>query len=143
MIIPSARTESSDTNKKENAMTTIKNLTPHAVNIIGADGSTLISFEPDSTIPAPRLKRAKADMIEIKVQGGVQVPVSLGADLVQEFEDSAGLPDAEEGVLFIVSRFVAVEAAKMGRKDFLVPDLLVRDDEGNIIGCKALATVSA
>ena len=66
-------------------MTTIKNLTPHAVSIIGADGSTLISFEPDSTIPAPRLKRAQADTIKVKVQGGIQVPVSLGADLVQEF----------------------------------------------------------
>ena len=31
----------------------------------------------------------------------------------------------------------------MGRKDFLVPDLLVRDEGGNITGCKALATVSA
>lgn len=123
--------------------TTIKNLTPHAVNIIGADGSTLISFEPDSTIPAPRLKRAKADMIEIKAQGGIQVPISLGADLVQEFEDGSGLPDVEEGTLFIVSRFVAVEAAKMGRKDFLVPDLLVRDEGCSIIGCKALATVGA
>lgn len=119
-------------------MTTIKNLTPHAVSIIGADGSTLISFEPDSTIPAPRLKRAKADMIEVRVQGGVQVPISLGADLVQEFEDGAGLPDAEEGTLFIVSRFVAVEAAKMGRKDFLVPDLLVRDEGGTSLVARLL-----
>lgn len=71
-------------------MTTIKNLTPHAVSIIGADGSTLISFEPDSTIPAPRLKRAKADMIEVRVQGGVQVPISLARILCRSLRMAPG-----------------------------------------------------
>ena len=50
-----------------------------------------------------------------------------------------GLPDPEEGVVWIVSRVVA-EAAKE-RDDLLVTDDAVRDDQGRIIGCRALARI--
>ena len=52
-----------------------------------------------------------------------------------------GLPDFKEGTFYVVSRVVADAAKIIGRYDCLVPDEFVRDSEGNIIGCRALAEV--
>lgn len=48
-----------------------------------------------------------------------------------------GLPDPRPFVQYIVSRVVA-EAAR-DRDDLLIPDDTVRDEQGRIIGCRALA----
>lgn len=50
-----------------------------------------------------------------------------------------GLPEPDPAcrVRYIVSRVVA-EAAR-GRADLLIPDDTVRDEQGRIIGCRALA----
>lgn len=57
----------------------------------------------------------------------------------QEFGDVSGLPPYKEGDWIIVSRMVT--SACKDRKDLLVPAKLVRDDNGNIVGVRALETI--
>ena len=53
------------------------------------------------------------------------------------------LPCYEAGVFLIVSRMVAEAAKAQGRTtgDLLVPDDMVRNSEGHILGCRAFAIV--
>ena len=53
------------------------------------------------------------------------------------FGDVIDLPAPQDGVFFIVSRLVL--SACPDRNDLLVPNDLVRDDNGNIIGAKSFA----
>ena len=53
------------------------------------------------------------------------------------FGKTTDLPEKVEGVYLIVSRMI-LEANK-DRDDLLVPNELVRDETGNIVGCKSLA----
>ena len=48
-----------------------------------------------------------------------------------------GLPEAEEGVYYIVSGLVAAAAVKLGRNDCLAPGALVRDrnNPSTVLGC--------
>ena len=56
------------------------------------------------------------------------------------FGEVDGLPEPQEGTIFIVSALVA-QALKGARDDLVVPDDTVRDDRGVIIGCKSFARV--
>jgi len=51
--------------------------------------------------------------------------------------DVEGLPDPIPGTVFLVSRIV--KAAVPDRMDCMVPDDLVRDSEGRVIGCRRLS----
>lgn len=53
-----------------------------------------------------------------------------------QFGEPEGLPDFEEGVFYITSQLV--KSALPQRSDLLVPAEVVRDENGNIIGCKSL-----
>ena len=50
-------------------------------------------------------------------------------------DEIAGLPDPQEGVVYIAS---AVIAADVRRPDVLSPGRLVRDDDGAVIGAAGL-----
>lgn len=65
---------------------------------------------------------------------GISIPVNATS-----FGEVVGLPDLQPGVGYIVSVLTA-QAAK-GRDDIFVTDDAVRDAEGRIIGCRALACV--
>ena len=56
------------------------------------------------------------------------------------FGEVDGLPEPQEGTIFIVSALVA-QALKGVRNDLVIPDDTVRDEQGRIIGCRALARV--
>ena len=62
------------------------------------------------------------------------IPVNLSV-----FGEISGLPAPVEGTVYVVSRIVA-EACK-NRDDLLIVDDTVRDEDGRIIGCRALAYV--
>ena len=109
-------------------MTTIvKNATPHAVKMCGENNEVLRTFEPTGVIPRCSVTRKQIGELD-----GVPINTSV-------FGAVEGLPEPEEGVVWIVSRVVA-EAAKE-RDDLLVTDDAVRDDQGRIIGCRALARI--
>lgn len=104
----------------------LKNLTPHQIILVRADGSKEV-LEPEGIVPRVRMTAVSAGEV-------LGIPVVISAPLGVE-----GLPDPEPGVFFIVSR--AVAAAAPSREDLLVPDGLVRDEEGKVIGARRLARV--
>jgi hypothetical protein len=102
----------------------IVNLTPHTVTIRG------LRFPPSGTIA--RCVEVIEDRGYISV-GGFSVPI-----IAKRFGQVEGLPDPEPGVLYITSALTAQVAWAAGRTDVACPGDPVRDDEGRIVGAKAL-----
>ena len=104
--------------------TKIINLTPHVLNIIGADGTT-VNIAPEAT-PA----RVKSTQTVTSIINGLEVfTTTYGA--------VEGLPAPAPGVVYVVSRMV--KSAVPSRPDVLVPGALVRDTDGRVIGARGLA----
>ena len=102
----------------------IINLTPHAVNIITNSGD-IITFEPSGNIA-----RCKQETVYVGDIDGIPLTsTSFG-----EVED---LPLPSDGCYYIVSRLIM--SACPNRSDLLGPNELVRDDNGNIIGCRSFS----
>lgn len=101
----------------------VKNLTPHPIHVVDAQGNVLKTFQSDGLV------RLKASTVHagFTVDG---VPVTQ-----TEFGAPEGLPQAEEGTFFIVSQLV--KSALPARNDLLVPADVVRDANGAIIGCRS------
>ncbi len=111
----------------------IVNLTPHAVNIVGDDKNVVATVEPSGVVA--RARQTDENIGEVVVDGQT---VTLVESVFGEVED---LPEPTEEVAFIVS-FITVSAARAhGRStaDLLTTSGPVRDAEGRIIGCRALA----
>lgn len=102
---------------------TIHNYTPHPVHIVGEDGTIAVTIHNSGLI------RLKATTVADEPIDGI--PTSRTA-----FGEPEGLPEYEEGTYYIVSQLV--KSALPQRTDLLVPAEVVRDADGNIIGCKSL-----
>lgn len=103
-------------------MTQIKNLTPHPINICNNAGKIIRVFQSEGLV---RLKAVTVSAGEID-----GIPVSR-----TEFGQPEGLPEFQDGVFIVVSQLV--KNALPSRSDLLVPAEVVRDEKGNIIGCKS------
>jgi hypothetical protein len=106
----------------------IINLTPHAVNIINAD-NTVITF------PSEGNARCNQTTKKIGEINGIPLTETSFGEVIDLPE-----PNPVFGVHFtyyIVSRLV-MQACPL-RADLLVPNDIVRDSEGKIIGCKSFA----
>ena len=101
------------------------NCTPHPITLLGADGVVLFTLPKGEVVP-----RLSQSTKEVEVVEGISITET-------SFGDTQDLPDTQEGVLLIVSRLVL--SGNPDRKDLVVPNELVRDDAGNIVGCKSLA----
>lgn len=113
-------------NKEENDI--LKNLTPHEVKIFKLNGTTP---DLDVVIEAGGAV-ARVSCEYIKVDKKVD-----GIDLYRPvFGEVTGLPDYEEGVYLLVSAMVR-EALPL-LSDLVSPGQLLRDDDGNVIGCLGL-----
>jgi hypothetical protein len=109
------------------------NLTPHAIHLHGAGGIT--------TVPADgRVARCAtiATPAGAAFDGTPLMRRSFGAVTMS---DGTSFPDPQEGTMFIVSALVG--AALPGRDDVASPGNLVRDPDGNIIGCTDLTLAPA
>ena len=106
-------------------MKKIINLTAHDVNVVCSNGD-VITFSPSGTV-------ARC------TQTTTQIGCVNGIPLTQtSFVFVLDLPQVQKDTIFIVSRLV-LNACKGVRDDLIVPNDLVRDDNGNIIGCKSFA----
>jgi hypothetical protein len=103
---------------------TIINKTPHPVHIVDAAGNIVRTFPKSDTLI--RLKSAVRPLANFD---GVPVTETI-------FGEPEGLPAYESGIYYIVSQLV--KAALPDRFDLLVPAEMLRDKEGNIIGCQSL-----
>lgn len=102
---------------------TIVNLTPHTVNILNEDNSVMMSIE---SVGECRVSTSVKDEGNL---GGIPLTMT-------DFGKVENLPQFKLNTYYIVSRLV--KQAMPERWDLLVPSGIVRDAEGNIIGCKSL-----
>ena len=104
----------------------LKNFTPHNVVIV-IDSTKKIVIPSDGIA---RVTETKTVAPSIDVDGAII------ETFISSFGEVENLPPQEEGVMVIVSALAA--SAAIARDDLLVPGELVRDDGGNIVGCKSL-----
>lgn len=98
------------------------NLTPHAINVL-LEGRKI-------EIPSSGIARCSQTSKPVGEVNGVPLTTT-------NFGKVKGLPERTSGTLFIVSRVIM--SACPTRIDLLVPNDMVRDEEGKIIGCKSFA----
>lgn len=108
-------------------MTTLINLTPHVITIHGADGAVVVL--PSAGVA--RVSEARTPREALVLPTGEVIPVTSPA-----YGEVTGLPDAREGVVWVVSAMV--RAALPDRRDLASPGNLLRDAGGNPLGCQGL-----
>lgn len=108
---------------------TLINLTPHAVTVI-IDDQQQITIPPSGQVARCTEITESNGAVNLD---GFQIPV-----VKKRFGQVLNLPPKQEGVYYIVSLAVA-QAAR--RDDLLIPDELVRDKNGVILGCRRFAKV--
>jgi len=104
----------------------IINLTPHPIIIIKENGEKIILEKCNNP--------ARCDSFRVKVCEINGISVNKVC-----FGQIYNLPEKRENTIYIVSRIIA-EAAK-DRDDLYIVDETIRDENGNIIGCKSLAKI--
>ena len=102
----------------------IRNMTPHKVSVFNDQEEVVAVFEPVG------LARCTQSTQVIGSVNGINITDSV-------FGEVEGLPEEQPGVYFIVSRLCL--SACPNRHDLLVPNELVRDEDGNIIGCRSFS----
>jgi len=128
------------------------NLTPHQINFvtsynieIGVDElgtpeyvteERIHSVPPSGTVARCKVDRKEVDSFILEDVDGWDITVPITSARFGEVE---GLPEPQEGTIYIVSNLVA--QAVPDREDVFFPDDLVRDEHGNIIGCRALGKI--
>lgn len=94
------------------------NLTPHTINEVTSG----------LTIPASgRVARVKSRTIKVAEHANAPIYSS-------EFGDIEGLPEPQDGVIYIVSS-LALNSIPPSRTDVVAPGNLQRDENGNPMGC--------
>jgi len=110
----------------------VVNLTPHALNLMPA-GPTgpAVTIPPSGQVARCAVTRVQVDTVTVD---GVSVPVNK-----TQFGTVSDLPGPQPDTIYVVSALVA--QAVPDRQDVFIVDDAVRDDQGHIIGAKALAHV--
>ena len=113
----------------------IKNYTPHPIRIIKVNSNDLITelvatFPPEKVSVRLEQKTLQAGYINTF---GAKIPITK-----TEFGKAENLPEPKDGVYLIVSRLI--KTAYPNREDLLVPNEIVRDEEGKTIGALSLAS---
>ena len=97
------------------------NCTPHPIQLLDSDNNLMISLPKGEVIP-----RLSQSTKQVDVVNGISITET-------QFGETQDLPESQDGVLLLVL------SANPNRTDLVVPNELVRDGSGNIIGCKSLA----
>ena len=106
-------------------MANLINLTPHAINIINSE--TKITIEPSGVVARVSMKQEQIGTIN-------DIPVFRNT-----YGKPEGLPEPKEDTYYIVSALLAQAVPE--REDVLITSNPIRDSEGRIIGCGALAHI--
>ena len=109
-------------------MTKIINMTPHPIIILDEENVTIARFESKGQI---RLKQKHFPWGNLLVHFKGKVPITISS-----FGKPEGLPERGFQTYYIVSQLI--KSALPNRNDLLVPAEVVRDKDGNIIGCRSL-----
>ena len=96
------------------------NLTPHKINVAGK------TIEPSGTVARVKIERTLLSTLD-----DIPIYITVPGPIID-------LPEEELDTLYIVSAMVRTHEDCRYRYDVLSPGNLVRDDQGNIIGCDGL-----
>jgi len=102
------------------------NLTPHVLNVI-CEGEVVLSIPPSGEV-------ARVSVKMVHNGGYDKAPGVVIPQYVAEYGDLVGMPEPD-GRVFITSLVVAQKAR---RCDVVSPGELVRNDQGQPIGCRGL-----
>ena len=103
----------------------IVNCTPHAINFVNDTGEVIRTIEPSGILP--------------RVSSSIEVVGEIDGipDESTSYGDVVDLPEKQDGVILVVSAMVASRLPD--RDDLRIPGRQVRNDRGQIIGCKSLS----
>ena len=104
---------------------TIINLTPHPVNLLDVDANVIITFHTEGLA-----RCSQNDVIIGKLNKDIILTKTSYGEVI-------GLPEQSPRTFYIVSRLV--RNALPNRTDLLVPNQLIRDSEGQIVGCRSFS----
>lgn len=109
---------------------TLINLTPHPITIIRE------GLEPLTVAPSGTIARAAQSSRELRITDSIRIIETV-------YGKVEGLPAPELDTYYLVSGFVmsALAATNEYRNDVLKPEDFVRDENGNITGCRALSVM--
>lgn len=107
----------------------IINLTPHPINVVDKYGKVIMTFPPSGLVARCDVDLELDKVLEID---GVEIPIYRTT-----FGEVSNLPREEPDTFYIVS--AAVAKAEIERRDLLIPNDLLRDKSGTIIGCHSFA----
>lgn len=110
------------------------NATPHAVNILGAQGELLLDLPPSGLVL--RCETRTQPWGDLTVEGRA-VPVTRTVLGEVRTEDGDPLPAPQPGVAYVVSALVRLAAPE--RDDLFSPGPLVRNGAGVVTGCLGLS----
>ena len=105
---------------------TIINLTPHPVNLLDVDANVVITFHSEGLA-----RCSQNDVIIGKLNKDIILTKTNYGEVI-------GLPEQSPRTFYIVSRLV-LNACAGKRNDLLVPNQLIRDSEGQIVGCRSFS----
>lgn len=108
----------------------IVNLTPHALNFLGAENRVVLTV-PSSGVARAAQRRESIGTIDTD---GVTLPVTRST-----FGAVEGLPAEKDDTIYVVSAITAQAVPE--REDVFIVDDSVRDENGRIIGVRGLAHV--
>ena len=109
-----------------------KNYTPHAINILDNDNNIIKTIPSEGNI---RVSTKSETFYKIPL-GDYVIPINKTNFGELEYP---GNYDIENSNFIIVSRIVKNHPDKINDDRFIVPDGIVRDSQGNIIGCKSFS----
>jgi hypothetical protein len=115
--------------KKMMKILNIVNLTPHALNLMPE--GPVVTIPPSGLVARCAVDRVQVDTVAVD---GITVPVNQ-----TRFGEVSDLPDPQPDTIFVVSALTAQAVPE--RQDVFIVDDVVRDDQGRIIGARALAHV--
>ena len=106
---------------------TIINLTPHAINFLDESNRPILTVEPSGTVARAKQTRTLCGHI-------AGIPMNQCA-----YGQVQGLPEPAKETIYVVSSITAQACPE--REDVYVVDDSVRNEDGRIIGVRALAHI--
>lgn len=107
------------------------NLTPHAITMMDDNENIIFIIEPSGNVARVSVRTERTETLTFN-----DMPLATSKSVYGKVE---GLPEAEDGVVYIVSSMVAQRVPE--REDVFIPNESVRDEIGRIIGCKSLGHI--
>ena len=105
----------------------IKNMTPHNIVIVCESNSDAIMIFEAS---------GETIRLDVKTVQVAQIKEIEDVPITKTTYSGTILPEYKRDTYYIVSQLI--KSAYPNRPDFLIPAEMVRDEKGNIIGCKSL-----